>query len=113
MLASKLKAQRVIPPPLASVLTAMAGGIVVIATLFYLAGQVKPSQEMEKAVAQRDLLQRVAEWNNRIHNESNGDYDKFLSALSEYDIAPTSVQMRVDNYVAEFVFITEAALNMR
>jgi hypothetical protein len=90
-----------------------AGAIVVIATLFYLAGQVKQSQKMEKAVAQRDLLQRVSEWNRMIHDNSNGTYDNFIQGLDDYDSAPTSVQMCVDTYVAAFVFITEAALNMR
>jgi hypothetical protein len=90
-----------------------AGAIVVIATLFYLAGQVKQSQKMEKAVAQRDLLQRVSEWNRLIQDNSNGTYDNFILGLREYDSAPPSVQMHVDNHIASFVWITEAALNMR
>lgn len=90
-----------------------AGAIVVIATLFYLASQVKQSQKMEKAVAQRDLLQRVSEWNNRINDSLNGNYDNFILGLREYTSSPPSVQMCVDKYVAEFVFITEAALVMR
>ena len=90
-----------------------AGAIVVVATLFYLASQVKQSQTMERAVAQRDLLQRVANWNNRVHENSDGTYDNFVLGLREYASAPPSVKMYVDNYVGEFIFITEAALNMR
>jgi hypothetical protein len=90
-----------------------AGAIVVVATLFYLASQVKQSQKMEKAVAQRDLLQRVSEWNNKINENLNGNYDNFILGLREYTSSPPSVQMYLDKYVAEFVFITEAALVMR
>jgi len=90
-----------------------AGAIVVVATLFYLASQVKQSTKMEKAVAQRDLLQRVAEWNRRMQGSGQETYDNFLLGLAEYDSAPTAVKMCIDNYVAEFVFITEAALSMR
>ena len=68
---------------------------------------------MEKAVAQRDLLQRVSEWNCRINGNLNGTYDNFCLGLREYTSAPSSVQMCVDSAVAEFVFIAEAALVMR
>ncbi len=90
-----------------------AGAIVVIATLFYLAGQVKQSQKMEKAVAQRDLLQRVSDWNRRYNNHQDGTFDNFVLGLNEYASASIPVQSCIDSYVAEFVFITEAALNMR
>ncbi len=88
-----------------------AGAIVVIATLFYLATQVKQSQKMEKAVAQRDLLQRVADWNQRLNCAET--FDDFTLGLRDYSNASVTVQRCVNAYVAEFVFITEAALNMR
>ena len=68
---------------------------------------------MERAVAQRDLLQRVSEWNNKINENRNRNYDSFILGLREYTSSPPSVQMYVDKYVAEFIFITEAALVMR
>ena len=90
-----------------------AGAFMVVITLFYLANQVRQSTKMEKAVAQRDLLQRVSEWNARAMNNSTGEFDNFIRGLREYSDAPVSIQLAVDTYVAEFVFITEAALSMR
>ena len=90
-----------------------AGAIVVVATLFYLASQVRQSTKMEKAVAQRDLLQRVAAWNSRLSDNSQQHYDRFVLGLRDYDNASTEVKLAIDAYVAEFVFVTEAALNMR
>jgi hypothetical protein len=89
-----------------------AGAIVVVATLFYLATQVKQSQKMEKAVAQRDLLQRVADWSQRLNNTADGTLDQFVSGLREYSEASVEVQACINAYVGEFIFITEAALNM-
>jgi hypothetical protein len=90
-----------------------AGAIVVVATLFYLAGQVKQSQRMARAVAQRDLLLRVSEWTRMTHNENQGTFDKFVMGLRDYDTAEPLTQMHIDKHLSEFVFIAEAALNMR
>ena len=90
-----------------------AGAIVVVATLFYLAGQVKQSQSMARAVAQRDLLLRVSEWTRMVNDENQRTYDRFVMGLRDYDTAEPVTQMHIDKHLSEFVFIAEAALNMR
>jgi len=90
-----------------------AGAIAVVVTLFYLALQMRQSQEMERAVAQRDLLLRVSEWTRMVNDERDGTYDRFVMGLREYETADALTQMHIDKHLSEFVFVAEAALNMR
>ena len=90
-----------------------AGAIAVVATLFYLALQMRQSQKTERAVAQRDLLLRVSEWTRMVNQPGEEAYDRFVLGLHEYEHADAQTQMHVDMCVSEFVFIAEAALNMR
>lgn len=90
-----------------------AGAVAVVVTLFYLALQMRQSRKMQRAVAQRDLLQRVADWTRMVNQESEGAYDKFVLGLRDYDTADALTQMQLDKCLSEFIYITEAALNMR
>ena len=44
---------------------------------------------------------------------SEEDFDKLVVGLTEYETAGAITQATVDKHLAEFIFITEAALNMR
>jgi hypothetical protein len=85
----------------------------VVVTLFYLALQMRQSQKMQRAVAQRDLLQRVSEWSRLVMQEKEGAYDRFVMGLRDYETADSLTQIQNDKCLSEFVFIAEAALNMR
>ncbi len=90
-----------------------AGAIAVVVTLFYLALQMRQSQKMERAVAQRDLLLRVSEWTRMVNRESDSAFDKLVIGLRDCESADALTQMHIDKFLSEFVFIAEAALNMR
>ena len=90
-----------------------AGALAVVATLFYLALQMRQSRQTERAVAQRDLLLRVSEWTRMVNQPGASEYDRWVLGIHEYDQADAQTQMHVDMCLSEFVFIAEAALNMR
>ena len=48
-----------------------------------------------------------------VNQEGEGSYDQFVLGLHEYESANALTQMHIDRHLSEFVFITEAALNMR
>lgn len=89
------------------------GVIAVLASLIFVGRQLQQGQKMERAAAQRDLLLRVAEWVRMVYQNNDGSFDRFLIGLSDYDRADALTQMHVEKCCAEFVFITESALNMR
>lgn len=86
--------------------------VAVVASLIFVGLQLRQSQKMERAAAQRDLLLRVAEWTRMVNREGEGAYDKFVVALRDYESAAALTQMQLDKFLSEFVFITESALNM-
>ena len=74
---------------------------------------MRQSQKMERAVAQRDLLLRVSEWTRMVNQENEDACDRFVMGLRDYDSGDARTQMQIDKCLSEFVFIAEAALNMR
>ena len=87
--------------------------LAILVSLIFVGRQLRQSQKMERAAAQRDLLLRVAEWVRMVHQDSDGSFDKFVLGLREYDHADALTQMMVEKCLAEFVFVAESALNMR
>lgn len=87
--------------------------LAILVSLIFVGRQLRQGQKMERAAAQRDLLLRVAEWARMVHQDENGAFDRFVLGLREYDQAGARTQMEVEKCLAEFVFITESALNMR
>lgn len=88
----------------------IAGAVAVVTTLFYLARQMRQTQRTERAVSQRDLLLRVSEWARFVNCE---DSDRFVTGLHNYNEAEARTQGHIDTCLSEFIFIAEAALNMR
>jgi len=74
--------------------------------------QMRQSQKMERAAAQRELLLRVSEW-SREFTASGDDGDNYIRGLVEYENNEAAVQMEINRALSEFVFICESALNMR
>lgn len=71
--------------------------------------QMRQSTKMERAAAQRDVLDRVSQWTAVLEPE---EFDAFLVGLSEYDEASTQTAMATDTLLYRWAFITESALNM-
>lgn len=84
----------------------------ILASLFAIWLQMRQSQKIERAAAQRDLLSRVSEWSRHISTAGKGS-DDFLQGLLEYEKSEAAVQMQVNTALGELVFICESALNMR
>ena len=84
----------------------------ILASLFAIWFQMRQSQKMERAAAQRELLWRVSEWSRQINNVSETS-DNFIRGLVEYETSNAAVQSAINGVLAEFVFICESALNMR
>lgn len=85
--------------------------LAILVSLIFVGRQLQQSQKMERAAAQRDLLLRVAEWTRMVHQD--GPFDKFVVGLRDYASADALVQMQLDKFLSEFVFVAESALNMR
>ena len=83
-----------------------------LASLFAIWFQMRQSQKMARAAAQRELLWRVSEWSRQI-NSVNENSDNFNRGLLEYESSDASVQSIINGVLSEFVFICESALNMR
>ena len=89
------------------------GVFAILASLMFVARQLRQSQKMERAAAQRDLLQRVSEWSRTVSTESEGAFDHFVLGMREFSTASPLTQMHFSKFVSEFVFIAESALDMR
>ena len=85
--------------------------VAILMSLLAVVWQMRQSQKMERAAAQRDLLLRVSEW-GRMTNAQAGDIDRFVVGLSEYDGSDALTQLFMDKAFSEFVFVAESALNM-
>ncbi|OFX04009.1 MAG: hypothetical protein A3E78_01050 [Alphaproteobacteria bacterium RIFCSPHIGHO2_12_FULL_63_12] len=86
--------------------------VAILMSLLAVVWQMRQSQKMERAAAQRDLLLRVSEW-GRMLSANEGDIDRFVQGLVEYDRADALTQLFMDKAFSEFVFVAESALNMR
>ncbi len=86
--------------------------VAILMSLLAVVWQMRQSQKMERAAAQRDLLLRVSEW-GRMMAANTGDIDRFVQGMVEYDGADALTQSFMDKAFSEFVFVAESALNMR
>ena len=83
-----------------------------IASLLFVGVQLSLSRKMERASAQREVLQRVSDWVRMVYRTDNDAFDKFVIGLAGYDNAPPLIRMHMDKCLSEFVFVCESALNM-
>ena len=85
--------------------------IAILASLVAIWLQMRQSQKMERAAAQRDLLKSVADWSEKLLDASEAG-DDFVRGLVSYKDADSKTQSAIQTFVGNFVFITESALNM-
>lgn len=71
--------------------------------------QMKQSARMERAAAQREILDRVSEWTNSLAPEQ---FDQFLLGLSDFDAVPYESAVITEVHCYRWAFVTESALNM-
>ncbi|TNE60008.1 MAG: hypothetical protein EP341_01725 [Sphingomonadales bacterium] len=83
--------------------------IAIIGSLLFVGFQVQQSRKMERAAAQRELLYRVSDF-TRHYAEMDPE---IVLCFLDYESAKGATQGRFGAYISEFIFITEAALNMR
>ena len=86
--------------------------LAILLSLLAVNRQLQQSQKMERAAAQRYLLLRVSEW-GLMTGANDGDIDRFVQGMVEYDGADALTQLFMDKAFSEFVFVAESALNMR
>ncbi len=85
--------------------------VAILASLVAIWYQMRQSQKMERAAAQRELLLRVSEW-TRNFLTIGGNGDLLTRGLVEYEASDAATQNEVNKALAEFVFVAESALNM-
>jgi len=88
----------------------LLGSTVVLVTLIAIWFQMRQSAKMERAAAQRDVLDRVTQFAKGL-NEA-GQTDALLLTLHDYHAASTQARMSAESHLFEFAFVTESALNM-
>lgn len=71
--------------------------------------QMKQSANMERASAQRELLEQVSEFTRRIGDK---EWDHLLLGLDDFEGASYETKLATHTKLLEFIFITESALNM-
>jgi len=81
----------------------------ILASLVAIWFQMRQSQKMERAAAQRELLDRVSEFTRGFTQEET---DHWLLGMNDFDGASHETKTVLHNKLMEFVFITESALNM-
>jgi hypothetical protein len=88
----------------------LLGSTAVLVTLIAILFQMRQSAKMERAAAQRDVLDRVTQFTKGL-NETDRN-DSFLLTLHDYNAAPTGARLSAESHLFEFAFVTESALNM-
>ena len=83
--------------------------VAILASLVAIWFQMRQSQKMERAAAQRELLDRVSDFTRGFTPEEG---DLWLLGMNDFDGASHEAKMVLHNKLIEFVFITESALNM-
>ena len=83
--------------------------VAILASLFAIWFQMRQSQQMERASAQRELLDRVSEFTRNFSAEEG---DHFVLGMHDFDGAEHETKVFMHACLSEFVFITESALNM-
>lgn len=71
--------------------------------------QMRQSAKMERAAAQREVLERVSQFTRGLSGKT---YDHFLLGLNEFEAASGVTRLETENHLFEFAFVTESALNM-
>lgn len=71
--------------------------------------QMRQSAKMERAAAQREVLERVSQFTRGLSGET---YDHFLLGLNDFEAASGVTRLETENHLFEFAFVTESALNM-
>ena len=71
--------------------------------------QMKQAARMEKAAAQREVLDRVSDWTNSLDPAQT---DQFLMSLSDLDSVSFKAAVLTENHLYRWAFVTESALNM-
>ncbi len=87
------------------------GVLAILASLLFVGRQLQQAQKIERAAAQRELLARVSEFTWKI-SPIGAESDLFVKGLMDFDDAPARQQGYLSAALADFVFITESALNM-
>ena len=83
-----------------------------IASLIFVGVQLRLSRKVERASAQREVLQRVSDWIRMVYRTDDDAFDNFVIGMSGYNGASPLIRMHMDKCLAEFVFVCESALNM-
>lgn len=83
--------------------------VAILASLGAIWFQMKQSTKMERASAQRELLDRVSQFTRGIAGQ---ELDHLLLGMDDFDAATHETKSIAHNKFMEFVFITESALNM-
>ncbi|MEP3051923.1 MAG: hypothetical protein ABJP48_04180 [Erythrobacter sp.] len=80
--------------------------VAILGSLLAIWFQMRQSQKMERASAQREILQRTAEFARSFQRE---EVDPFVLGLHEWDGAAYEARFVTDGKIAEFLFLAEAA----
>ena len=81
----------------------------ILASLVAIWFQMRQSQKMERATAQRDLLDRVSMFTRSMTQD---EADLWLLGLHDLTGASSGVDFMMDKKTSEFLLLTEAAFNM-
>lgn len=71
--------------------------------------QMRQSAKMERAAAQREVLERVSQFTRGLAGEA---FDQFLLGLNDFEAASGATRIETELHLFEFAFVTESALNM-
>lgn len=71
--------------------------------------QMRQSAKMERAAAQREVLERVSQFSRGLSGEAS---DHFLLGLNDFEAASGATRLATEGHLFEFAFVTESALNM-
>ena len=71
--------------------------------------QMRQSAKMERAAAQREVLERVSHFTRGLSGEA---FDHFLLGLNDFGAASSAARYTTEQRLFEFAFVTESALNM-
>lgn len=90
-------------------ITQIVAFVFIIASLFAIYSQINQAAKMERAAAERDLMQRVADYARDFEYDETGP---FLLALHDWDSADYEARFTVDKKMTEFLNITSATYFM-
>lgn len=82
----------------------------ILASLVAIWFQMQQSTKMARASAQREVLDRVSQFNRGLIDFEQ--FDPFLLGLAHGEAASVQSRATMEHHLFEFAFITEAAMNM-